>query len=267
MCGLCGAIIGDLKKRRVKDIEALTDTFTRLLLLSEHRGPYATGIAWVKRDRSMLVAKEPLPARTFVQSGAFLDWLLGVDRQVTYLMGHTRWPSRGNVRNPAENHPICTPPILLCHNGTIYEHAHHFSRLHLRRTTQVDSELLARIAQHHTGIAGVDITSYLDALAPLDGSMSVALAATTRPDEIILLKGNMPLEVRLHRKKRVVLYASEARILDVALDGETGWEVIPVLPGEALVFNTAAIHAPQRRVFTFSGMAVARTRLSVTGLA
>ena len=255
MCGLTGTLIGHLPKRRLKDIEALTDTFTRMLLLSEHRGPHATGVAWVKRDGAMQVAKEPLRARTFVQSGAFLDWLLGIDRQVTYLMGHTRWPSRGSARNAAENHPICASPILLTHNGTISEHTRHFTRLRLRRTTQVDSELLARIAQHHTGAAGVNFETYLDALAPLDGSMSVALVATTHPDEIILLKGNMPLEIRLHRRKRVVLYASEARILDLALDGEAGWEEIPVAPGEALVFNTAAMDAPQRYHFTFQGMA------------
>ncbi|MHB9129725.1 MAG: class II glutamine amidotransferase [Armatimonadota bacterium] len=255
MCGLTGAIIGHLPKRRVRDIEALADIFTRMLLLSEHRGPHATGVAWVKRDGTMQVEKEPLPARTFVQSGTFLDWLLGVDWKVTYLMGHTRWPSRGSARNAAENHPICASPILLTHNGTISEHTRHFTRLRLRRTTQVDSELLARIAQHHTGAAGVDYESYLGALEPLDGSMSVALVATTRPDEIILLKGNMPLEIRLHRRKRVVLYASEARILDLALDGEAGWEEIPVAPGEALVFNTAAIHAPQRSRFSFQGLA------------
>jgi len=115
MCGLCGICIGRQAKRRLREIEALTDTFTRLLLLSEHRGPYATGVAWVKRDGAMQVAKEPLPASSFVQTGAYLDWLLGVDRQVTYLMGHTRWPSRGHVGNPAENHPISTPQVLVTH--------------------------------------------------------------------------------------------------------------------------------------------------------
>jgi glucosamine 6-phosphate synthetase-like amidotransferase/phosphosugar isomerase protein len=248
-------VIGNRKTRRERDIDALTDTFTRLLLLSEHRGPHATGVAWVKQDGTMQVTKEPLPARAFVQSGAYIDWLLGIDRQVTYLMGHTRWPSRGRVSNPAENHPLCcAPPILLTHNGTIADHMRHYARLRLRHTTQVDSELLARIAQHHAGTTGVDIDAYLDALQPLDGSMSAALVATIKPEEIILLKGNMPLEVRHHRRKRVVLYASEAHILDRALAGEAGWDDIPIEPGEALVFDTAAIHAPRRYRFTFQGL-------------
>ena len=41
MCGLLGILAGNRQKRRVKDIEALTDVFTMMLLLSEHRGPHA----------------------------------------------------------------------------------------------------------------------------------------------------------------------------------------------------------------------------------
>ncbi|MHB9023484.1 MAG: class II glutamine amidotransferase [Armatimonadota bacterium] len=280
MCGLCGALIGQLSTRRIKEIDALADTFIRLLLASEHRGPHATGVAWIKRDGSMHMAKESLPARAFVQQGTFLDWLLGVDRQVTYLMGHTRWPSHGSVRNPANNHPLVYPILenvplagkgsatarghghrssvgrcAVTHNGTILRPETHFSHLGLPRTTQVDSELLARLTQRYTDMQGIDVDGFLAALSPLDGSMSLALAATTRPEEIILLKGNMPLEVRLHRRKRVVLYASESRILDTALNGEVGWEDMPVAPGEALAINTAALHAPRRYRFTFQGLA------------
>ena len=257
MCGLCGVCIGHQAKRRVKDIEALADVFTRMLLLSEHRGPHATGVAWVKRDGAMQVAKEPLPARQFVQSGAYLDWLLGVDRQVTYLMGHTRWPSRGSAKNDAENHPICcAPPILLTHNGTISDHTRHYTRLRLPRITQVDSELLARIAQRHTAAEGIDLEAVLADLVPLDGSMSLALVATTRPEVIILLKGNMPLEVHIQPRTRVLLYASEARILDRAIAGEAGWETCPLTYGEGLVINTQA-WTMHRVPFTFEGLQIA----------
>lgn len=275
MCGLLGAIAGE-KLRRASDIDALADAFIRLLLASEHRGPHATGVAWVKRDGMMQVAKEPVPARAFVQTGVFMDWLLEVDRQVTYLMGHTRWPSRGSVRNPDNNHPLIlsiherapmmksrrasgwtgTPPasLALTHNGTIAKPEHVFSLMRLPRTAQVDSELLARIAQRHTGEHGIDVEGFLDTLTPLDGSMSVALVATSRPDEIVLVKGNMPLEIRIHRRKRVVLYASEPRILDAAIGSDAGWEDMPVAPGEALVINTTSIDAPRRLQFTFQGM-------------
>jgi glucosamine 6-phosphate synthetase-like amidotransferase/phosphosugar isomerase protein len=184
-----------------------------------------------------------------------MEWLMGVDRQVTSLMGHTRWPSRGSVRNAAENHPISTPPILLTHNGTITDHARHFRRLGLPHTTQVDSELLARLAQYHAGEDDIHIEDFLAGLAPLEGSMSAALVATSHPDQIVLLKGNMPLDVRLHRRQRIWLYASEPRILDAALGDDARWEAMPMAPGDALVINTASIDASRRLWFTFEGMA------------
>jgi glucosamine 6-phosphate synthetase-like amidotransferase/phosphosugar isomerase protein len=259
-------VIGEKPRRRVAEIDALTDNFTRLLLLSEHRGPHATGVAWVKREGSMQVAKESLSASRFVQTGAYLDWLLGVDRQVTYLMGHTRWPSRGNVGAPAENHPISTPPILLTHNGTILEHVQHARRLRLRQTTRVDSELLARIAQHHASTTGIDLDAFLTDLQPLDGSMSLTLVANTRPGEIILLKGNMPLEVRFHRQKKVLLYASEARITEMVIGGEAGWEDLHMVSGEVLVIDTTAIDRLQRCQFTFHGMERPNTSSRFTGV-
>ncbi len=259
MCGLTGAIIGTHAKRRLNDIEALADVFTKLLLLSEHRGPHATGVAWVKRDGTMQVAKAPLPARQFMQSGAYINWLLGVDREITYLMGHTRWPSHGSVRNPANNHPLCLPvgeddgALLTCHNGTLVGIQRHFERLELPRTAQVDSELLARIAQRHAGSSGIDLEAVLDDYTQLDGRMSLALVATTRPEEIILLKGNMPLEVRIQPRRRLLVYASEARILDRALAGDAGWETVPLAHGEGLVVNTHT-WTLQRVPFTFQGL-------------
>lgn len=264
MCGLAGIILGQRRRSR-KELDQIGETFTRLLLLSEHRGPYATGAAWVKMGGTLRVVKHPLPARRFVETPDYLSMLNAIDQRVTVLLGHTRWPSRGSVVNPEENHPICTPPILLTHNGTIKEHTRQARRLGLSCTTKVDSELLARLAQRHTGEAGIDVDAFLAALAPLEGSMSAALIATHRPDEIVLLKGNMPLEVRIHRNRRLLLYASEPRIFDAAIGDEAGWEAIPVAPGEALVVSTAAIHAPCRLRFTFQEMAWQAARDGFTG--
>jgi len=44
MCGLAGVIFGK-KQRRAEEQDHLAWLFTRLLLLSEERGPHATGAA------------------------------------------------------------------------------------------------------------------------------------------------------------------------------------------------------------------------------
>ena len=80
--------------------------------------------------------------------------------------------------------------------------------------------------------------------------MSAALVATTRSNEIILLKGNMPLEVRFHPKRKIVAYASEPGILTYALK-ESGWEDVPMSVGEGLVVDSHDISATRRFKFEF----------------
>jgi glucosamine 6-phosphate synthetase-like amidotransferase/phosphosugar isomerase protein len=255
MCGLAGVILG--KKRRTrKELDALTETFIKLLVSSEYRGPHATGVAWVKNDGTMDMVKEPLNAWRFVKCNDFRDWLNGIDNKVTYLIGHTRWPSRGNVKNYNENHPIWTEPVLLTHNGTIHEHYLHYIRLKLKHTTRVDSELLARIAQRHASDGGINMVNFIRDIELLDGSISLAMVNVLKPNEIILMKGNMPLEVRFHKKKNVLIYASEAKILDWVMVGEDCWEEVVMAPGEALVVDINSICEPLRYQFTFEGMTV-----------
>jgi hypothetical protein len=109
------------------------------------------------------------------------------------------------------------------------------------------------MAQQHAGTAGIDFEAFLHELLPIEGSMSLALVATTRPEEMILLKGNMPLEVRIQPHIRLLIYASEARILDRALTGESGWETLPLTHGEGLVVNTHT-WTFQYMSFSFQGL-------------
>lgn len=257
MCGLAGLILGR-DKRSQRDLDWITDAFTRLVLFSEYRGPHATGVACVRENGSIAVEKKPIPARVFVNSSAYLSWLSNVNQDTTYLMGHTRWPTKGSIHNPDNNHPILAEIdgghcVALTHNGSIREPDKQFKRLGLPRTAQVDSELLVRLAQRHAGVQGLDVGGFIAHLPALHGRMSTALMATTKPNEVILLKGNMPLEVRLHRKRKVVAYASEPSILNYALKGN-GWDVIPVSAGEGLVVDSHDISAIRRFRFEFGGV-------------
>jgi len=235
------------------------ELFSRLLMLSEHRGPYATGAVWVKTDGTFRVEKAPLPARRFLQMAKYADFLNDVDDDLTVLMGHTRWPTRGSVDNPDNNHPLLMPigrqgQLALCHNGHVHEVARHFHRLGLPRKAEVDSELLARLAQGHAGKDGLNLKAFLADLAPLDGRMSITLTLTSQPHEVVLLKGNMPLEVRYHLQRQVLAYASEVIILEQALAGERGWRKVPLLSGEGLMVSTMALTKMRRVRFTFAGM-------------
>ncbi|MHB1001995.1 MAG: class II glutamine amidotransferase [Armatimonadota bacterium] len=263
MCGLCGIVIGK-KDRSQKQIDQITDMFTNLLLHSQHRGPFATGAASVGSDEQLSVVKLPVPAYRFVDSDEYRKWLGTINSNTTYLMGHTRWPTKGSIHNNQNNHPLIAEierqgysHLALTHNGTIKGIEKHFKQLNLPRTAQVDSELLLRIAQRHCSKDGLDIDCFIAHLPMLQGHMSMATVATSKPNEIILLKGNMPLEVRYNPKYEIIAYASEAGILRDSLIGAS-WASILMSAGEGIIYNSHDLSLIRRFRFEFSRSYVQR---------
>jgi glucosamine 6-phosphate synthetase-like amidotransferase/phosphosugar isomerase protein len=248
------------QRRSRREIDRLVDTFTRLLLYSEHRGPQATGVAWLHTDGTCQVEKAPLPARAFVGTLRYAAWVEGIEAQTTLLLGHTRWPTRGAVGNPANNHPLVAPGpdgrghLLLTHNGHLVGVDRLFARYHLPREAQVDSEFLIQLASRHWAPEGLDLPRYLHDLQEIEGRMSAVLVATSQPETIYLLKGNQPLEVVYHPRDRVLCYASAASILRRALSTPQEWDAIPVQAGQVLVVTPRTLPDILHLPFAFQGL-------------
>lgn len=255
MCGLAGVLIGDKPSRSKDEIRAIGRTFTSVLTLSERRGPHATGIALVNGSADYYVSKAPTPAGTFVVSKSYMTVLGKLDGNTTLLMGHTRWPTRGSHLNNANNHPLVgstrAGACILSHNGHIANASMLFHAMRLRRTAQVDSEILLRIAERNFDNDGIDPDGLAADLAYCRGRMSFVVTATSRPTEVILVKGNQPLELRYSERHHILLYASEAEFLDEALEGEDGWVEWRILPMRIATFRTDNLAEPIMRPFYF----------------
>ena len=63
------------------------------------------------------------------------------------------------------------------------------------------------------------------------------MASRLDPETTLVLKGNKPHELRIHRRHRAVLYASDPAYLDAVLDEERGWRELPVPPQSLMVFR------------------------------
>ena len=70
------------------------------------------------------------------------------------------------------------------------------------------------------------------------GQITAVLASRLDPETIIVLKGNKPLELRINRRHRAVLYASDPAFLDAILADEHGWRELPVPAMSFIVFST-----------------------------
>jgi len=235
MCGQVGVIFGK-KRRRQEEIDHLTDLFTDLLLLSEKRGPHATGAAWLNCLGEHSLYKQPVTAQEFVEYRKYCGVLSGVCNKTTILMGHTRWQTRGDAQNNLNNHPIKTKYTLGTHNGTITNADHLFRRYDLPRVAEVDSEIIFRIADSVLHQSGFDISRLVERLSHCRGQMSAVMATKTAPETIVVIKGNKPLAFRYHSRYRVLLYASEGQSLDMTL-ADPAWVDVQIEPMRLVVFS------------------------------
>ncbi len=250
MCGLAGVIFGK-KRRRAEEREHLAWLFTRLLLLSGERGPHATGVAWLNRDGEHRLFKRPVSAGQFVIDKTFHEVLAGIDNRTTLLLGHTRWRTRGDERINRNNHPIRAGDIIGTHNGTIYNADYLFRRWKVRRFAEVDSEILFRLAANAARDGAMDIERFKARLRRCRGQITAVIACRTDPGTIFILKGNRPLELRWHPRRKAVLYASDPAYLDAVLADERGWRPLPLEPMTMLVFRHESLMEFSRESFTF----------------
>jgi glucosamine 6-phosphate synthetase-like amidotransferase/phosphosugar isomerase protein len=250
MCGLAGVIFGK-KRRSAEERDHLAWLFSRLLLLSEERGPHATGAAWLDADGGHRLFKRPVTAERFVTDKAFSELLASMDNRATLLLGHTRWRTRGDEQVNSNNHPIRAGEVIGTHNGTIYNADYLFRRWKMRRFAEVDSEILFRLAANAARDGAMDIERFKARLRRCRGQITAVIACRTDPETVIVLKGNRPLELRWHPRRKAVLYASDPAYLDAVLAEEKGWRELPVPPMSLVVFRREDLAAYSVESFEF----------------
>lgn len=250
MCGLAGALLSE-RQRSLSDLRMISDLFTRLLFGSEHRGPYATGVALINASGDYYVSKAPVPASEFVRGREYRLVMDRMDSGTTLLMGHARWPTRGSHLNNANNHPLVSsgerrtrgqrPTFGVCiltHNGHIQNAPILFRGMNLPRNAEVDSEIILRLAEKNACESGIDPVGFAEDVSRCRGRLSAVVIATSDPTRILLIKGNQPLEIRYHAARGLIAYASEPEILDTAIGPDTGWEVIEIPAWRLVVVDT-----------------------------
>src|SRR5690606_10872661 len=96
-----------------------------------------------------------------------------------------------------------------------------------------------------------DLERFKRDLALCRGQITAVLASRRRPGTVLVLKGNKPLELRIHRRHRAVLYASDPGFLDAVLADERGWRPLLLEPMTMLVFRHESLMEFSRESFTF----------------
>ncbi|MHB1463298.1 MAG: class II glutamine amidotransferase [Armatimonadota bacterium] len=252
MCGLTG-ILKSHKPRSQRELRSICLMFTHLLIGSEHRGPHATGAAVVSESGEYVLRKAPLPASEFVLSDGYRQLTNQVACDTTLLMGHTRWPTRGSHLDNRCNHPLVgdghgdgggSHQCIATHNGDIPNHMVLSRQMNLRRELEVDSEVILRLAEKNLSSSEIDPVGLAEDISRCQGRLSAVVIATSDPTKILLVKGNQPLELRYHKRRGLVAYASEAKILDAAIGNARGWTDIEIPAWHIAVVDTRSLVMP-----------------------
>ena len=144
---MCG--IGGIRRFGPKPIEI--DTLNMLFLGLQHRGMDASGIA-IANPEGIFIYKEDEPGWKFIDKQGYKNFVKKYLHEETFsALVHTRAATdsgigtRGNPQFNKNNHPLFAVDTAVTHNGTILNHQHLFSELHIERNADTDSDVLRAI--------------------------------------------------------------------------------------------------------------------------
>jgi predicted glutamine amidotransferase len=189
MCGLVG-LAGALE---YKD----EDVLKRLLVFDSFRGMDSTGLAAVRKDGEVLIAKVPSHPFDLFEHGKFKTALSGTQSKL--FLGHNRLATKGKV-NTFNAHPFEFDHIVGCHNGTLDYQSFEKLKKALGEDFPVDSMAVIK----GLAVLGVDET-----LAMMNGSWSLTWYDSEKNTLNLLRNKERPMWYGYSKDFKTLGWASE----------------------------------------------------------
>lgn len=186
---MCG-IVGVIAKYKAGLFKGAADLFQQIFLVDQIRGTDGAGIIWNDAD-GINYLKAPFGAGAFMSQPAFKEAMEFAVKEGHFIIGHNRAATRGS-HVWANTHPFKEGPLLLVHNGTLFDHKN------LDKEVEVDSHAIAK----HMAANGVEAT-----LKEIDGAF--ALVWTNEEDQTINMARNKERPLHLVETPSCWIVSSE----------------------------------------------------------
>jgi len=209
MCGIASILLHP-RQRSPEQWEKIHAIFTANLIANEDRGKSATGVALITTGGQVSLEKMPISATAFVQRNEYSALLEKVDQNTTLLLGHTRFPTKGDPGQPFNNHPIWAPPIIGIHNGEIFNDDELFEEFDLPRVGQVDSEIIFQLLKlpQIDFSDGKDLAQLKTWLTLLDGYFTFLACDVNQPERLLVVTHGHPLCIAYDPDLAVLIFSS-----------------------------------------------------------
>ncbi len=207
MCGIAGFSLSPQD-----NIQVNSKRLARNLLLGiEHRGPDATGFAYLDTTGSAQVHKRAVTAKDFVKRGLCLD------KRAPQAILHTRNWTTGHPSNNDNNHPIASGTLVGVHNGWFTNHNELWGEVvkASRQVAEVDSEVIFAMLAYGYEDSQCSVAQALEAV---EGNTALAWLDTETPETLYLARGyGSPLFIG-NTKNGSLLFASEGDVVKAAAE-------------------------------------------------
>tara|TARA_R100000781_G_scaffold94684_2_gene59006 strand:+ start:2324 stop:3211 length:888 start_codon:yes stop_codon:yes gene_type:complete len=234
MCGLAGIILKQ-KDRTKKELEKISSSFKEMLIEADSRGGHATGFAMIDKHGDYLLCKKNQDAYRFLEDDQVDNNIDSITKNITCLMGHTRYATLGSPSINKNNHPIRAGNTIGTHNGSIHNHKELFSKFEMERYAQVDSEAIFRL--YETSQSAKDFSE--NRLPLVRGRVAIVWADLEYPNYVYIVKANNPLEMVYISELDVIVYGSTNVIINA---GNWGiYEPISIKANTMMRINTRTL--------------------------
>lgn len=190
---------------------AIQHSFTQGLLANEKRGRDASGVAVRQRNGRLHLHKAPISAHKLIAAPVYQQLWQQVNDQTTLILGHARYPTKGQPAINANNHPLVVDQVCGIHNGHVKNDDALFARHHYPRQAQVDSEIIFRLLNQiapQPDQPAVYMQQAANQIRPLRGIFTFLANDQRAPHQLVALKHTNPISVYYHPDWQVLFFSS-----------------------------------------------------------
>jgi glucosamine 6-phosphate synthetase-like amidotransferase/phosphosugar isomerase protein len=196
---------------------------TNLLIECQSNGRAATGLS-ILNTKEAHVLRRAKNATHLVSTEEYKNFmkenidLKGSDG-VQSIIGHCRWPTKGDPSNHYNNHPIVTEDIIGIHNGAISNDDELFEAHRIKRIAEVDTEIIFALINNYKKKGNNTSEAIIKATNQLSGSYACALQDINNPYALYLFRAFGPTSVAYFPSMHIVIFATNLSYIKRAVQG------------------------------------------------